>query len=582
MRPHQLLHPQRPPAAPLHASTVLLLREAPDSDDDHDGPAPTTWQVLMTRRRDAASFAPGAYVFPGGGIEAHDAAQAPHTLHRPDMPASVLTAAIAAARESFEEMGLLLAVGCDGQPLTQTDVDTLDRHTTLWPQLRARGWRLDLRGMWQLAHWTAAPHLPKRFAVPFFIARMPAGQTPVADGTEQFEPIWVQPAQALQAHRDGRMPMIFPTIRTLQHLMRYPRVQDIFSAVAHGPLWTSTPRCGVLAGAAHICMENDPGYGELALVCPDGQPLHHLDWQSERPVALRKNLLRLTAPNPGTMTGPGTNSYLIGDATTGYIAIDPGPADAHHIQRLHHAAGGDIRHIICTHSHPDHAPGAWLLQQLCAATGRQPPVWGLPSGPHARADSQFTPDAILHDGDRLHLAPGHQHASPHTSPPPAYIPAGTATPPPTNTASGHTLRAIHTPGHTANHLCLLLEEDALLFTGDHILGSSTTIISPPDGDMTAYLTSLDRLAALCEEAGIEHLLPAHGHAMGEPAQVIARLKAHRLEREAKILTAMRSLPHGTESDWLPLAYADTPTHLWPIALHSLRAHVQRIQALKLA
>ena len=104
-------------------------------------------------------------------------------------------------------------------------------------------------------------------------------------------------------------------------------------------------------------MEGDLPYGELALVCPDGQIVHPLDWQTERPVPLLRNVQRLTAPNPGVMTGPGTNSYLVGDPATGYIAIDPGPADADHLDKLWRAAGGDIRMIVCTHSHADHVNG---------------------------------------------------------------------------------------------------------------------------------------------------------------------------------------------------------------------------------
>ena len=114
-------------------------------------------------------------------------------------------------------------------------------------------------------------------------------------------------------------------------------------------------------------------FGELALVCPDGQIVHPLDWQTERPMPLLRNLQRLTAPNPGVMTGPGTNSYLVGDPATGFIAIDPGPADAEHLDKLWRAAGGDIRMIVCTHSHPDHSPGAAPLQPT-KATAIQIPL----------------------------------------------------------------------------------------------------------------------------------------------------------------------------------------------------------------
>ena len=155
-------------------------------------------------------------------------------------------------------------------------------------------------------------------------------------------------------------------------------------------------RTGLHGGIATLFLQHDTAYGELALVCPTGtEPHHALDWQSQRPVHLLRNVQRLTAPNPGFMTGPGTNSYLVGDAHTGFIVIDPGPADADHVQRLWRAAlqpdgsGGNIQMIVCTHSHPDHSPGAKPLQALCATP---PPILGLPSAPTAR-------------GQRLHARP---------------------------------------------------------------------------------------------------------------------------------------------------------------------------------
>ena len=316
----------------------------------------------------------------------------------------------------------------------------------------------------------------------------------------------------------------------------------------------SCPRAGLMGGREMRYMEHEMPFGELALVCPHGQIVHALDWQSEQSVALLKNVMRLTAPNPGVMTGPGTNSYLVGDPHTGYIAIDPGPADAEHIDRLWRAAGGQIRMIVCTHSHPDHSPGARPLQALCDP---MPPILGLPSGPMARAASQFTPDRKLQHGEALILQ-GHG-------------PDGSVS---------HTLQVIHTPGHAANHLCLVLLEDGLLFSGDHILNGSTTVIDPPDGDMTAYLDSLDRLGAACGEHGIGFILPAHGYVIAEAAQAIAHLKAHRLKREAKIIAVMQADPEGTMDDWIQAAYDDVPPRMWPVAARSLLAHVERLRALE--
>ncbi|GAA4419181.1 MBL fold metallo-hydrolase [Acidovorax lacteus] len=550
-RLHQQLHPHREPVPTRPAATVLLLRDAPDG----------ALEVLMTRRSAQASFAPGAYVFPGGAIDTADAAPAAHALadRRPTQTDLHCTQAIAAIRESFEELGVLLARRTDGSAADAQDIAALDRHAPFFAQCAARGLRLAADQVFWLAHWTADRDLPRRFDVPFLVARMPAEQEPVADESEQFEPVWVRPADALARHEAGQFFMIFPTIRTLQRLTRYTSTQALLDALqSERPLWVSCPRAGLLNGKEARYMEDEPPFGELALVCPDGQIVHPLDWQNERPVPLLRNVQRLTAANPGVMTGPGTNSYLVGDPSTGHIVIDPGPAEPEHLERLWRAAGGDIRAIVCTHSHPDHSPGAAPLAERCAAAGRpRPPVLGLPSAPTARTASHFTPDRSLSNHERLVLT--------------GKGPDGEIT---------HTLEVIHTPGHAANHLCLWLVEDGLLFSGDHVLNGSTTVIDPPDGNMADYLDSLDRLAALCEREDIGFILPAHGYVLGDAPGAIARLKAHRLAREAKVVAAMQALPQGSMDDWVRLAYHDVPPRMWPVAQRSLLAHVERIRALE--
>ena len=541
-RSSQLLHPQREPAVPRPAATVLLLRDGAQG-----------FEVLMTRRSPSASFAPGAYVFPGGGIDEADAAAHAMAARRPAQSALQLTQAIAAIRESFEELGVLLARRADGRPADDQDIAALQRHPPFFAQCQARGLTLAADQVYLLAHWITDRDLPRRFDVPFLVARMPEGQAPVADEAEQFEPAWVQPADALSRHKAGSFFMIFPTIRTLERLAQFDSVDAVLRACAGGqPLWTSCPRAGLVNGAEARYMEHEAPYGELALVNPDGQLLHHLDWRTDQPVPLLRNVTRLTAPNPGVMTGPGTNSYLIGDPATGYLAIDPGPNEPEHLERLWRAAGGDIRMIVCTHSHPDHSPGARPLQAMCKV---KPPILGLASAPTARAASEFTPDRALAHGEQLVLE---------------------------GTGLRHTLQVIHTPGHAANHLCLALLEDGLLFSGDHILNGSTTVVDPPDGDMSAYLDSLDLLAAACVEHDLAFILPAHGYVLGFAAQAIAQLKAHRLKREAKVIAAMQARPQGALEDWVELAYDDVPPRMWPVAKRSLLAHVQRIEALGLA
>jgi glyoxylase-like metal-dependent hydrolase (beta-lactamase superfamily II) len=256
------------------------------------------------------------------------------------------------------------------------------------------------------------------------------------------------------------------------------------------------------------------------------------------------------------MTGPGTNSYLIGDIHSGYVVVDPGPPVAEHVERLWQSCKGDIRAIICTHSHPDHSPAAWLLKNKCAENGLAVQVMGLPSSVHARQHSEFVPDKVLQDGEKFVL---------------------------NSQSELHTLQVIHTPGHAANHLCLILQEDGLLISGDHVLNGSTTVVDPPDGHMGDYLASLDKLVEACQQWHVQFILPAHGYVLGnlwnEPysaTDCIKRLKAHRLKREDKVRRAMQALPQGSLQDWLPLAYDDVPEALWPVAMRSLQAHVEHL------
>jgi glyoxylase-like metal-dependent hydrolase (beta-lactamase superfamily II) len=254
-------------------------------------------------------------------------------------------------------------------------------------------------------------------------------------------------------------------------------------------------------------------------------------------VQLSDLIRRVTAPNPGMMTGPGTNTYLIG--TDKLALIDPGPESAVHLSAMLDAAGKELKWILCTHTHLDHSPGARALK---AQTGAQ--VLGFRAVPDdGRQDAGFAPDRALRDGDTVDCG-------------------------------AFQLRAVHTPGHASNHLCYLLEQQKLLFTGDHVMQGSTVVISPPDGDMATYLRSLERLLAL----DLAAIAPGHGHVIDKPHDEVRRLIAHRMKREQKVLGAFaaRNGP-ATLDELLPLVYEDVPQRAHPVARRSLHAHLIKLR-----
>jgi len=253
-------------------------------------------------------------------------------------------------------------------------------------------------------------------------------------------------------------------------------------------------------------------------------------------VELAPGVRRITAPNPGVMTGPGTNSYLLGEKEL--ALIDPGPLLDAHIAALTAAVGERLRWILCTHTHQDHSPAAHKLK---AATGAQ--VLGrIARVNNERQDQTFKPDRALAHGDVVDCA-------------------------------GFTLRAVHTPGHASNHLCYLHEQQRLLFTGDHVMQGSTVVIGPPDGDMGEYLRSLASLL----ELDIAAFAPGHGHLIEAPHDEVRKLIAHRLKREQKALSAVQAKPGGTLEELVTLAYDDTPLRLHPVAQRSLYAHLLKLQ-----
>jgi glyoxylase-like metal-dependent hydrolase (beta-lactamase superfamily II) len=263
------------------------------------------------------------------------------------------------------------------------------------------------------------------------------------------------------------------------------------------------------------------------------------DWPTGRIERLGPGVRRLLAPNPSPFTYTGTQTYIVGEGEV--AVVDPGPAlDAHLLALTEALAGERVAAILCTHTHRDHSPAARPLQ---AATGA--PIVGCAplaledEGPRADEafDIDYRPDRVLADGDSVEGA-------------------------------GWALEAVATPGHTSNHLCLALRGTGALFSGDHVMGWSTTVVAPPDGDMAAYMASLDKLLARDDRI----YYPAHGPAVEDPHAHVGRLIEHRRGREAQILAELER-GEGRIPAMVERLYADVDPRLHPAAGRSVLAHL---------
>ena len=248
---------------------------------------------------------------------------------------------------------------------------------------------------------------------------------------------------------------------------------------------------------------------------------------------------RVLAPNPSPFTYTGTQTYIVGMGD-GCAVIDPGPDDAAHLDALEAALGGEhVCAIMCTHTHRDHSPGARSLARRTGApiVGCAPLTFDT-SGP--RADEGFDPD---YEADRV-LADGEAMTGP-----------------------GWTLRAVATPGHVSNHLCYALEESGALFTGDHVMGWSTSVVVPPDGDMGAYMRSLELLHGREDRV----YYPAHGPAVEKPRQLVRGMIGHRKQRENQILRLLGEAAQSVEA-LVPQMYKGLDPRLAKAAGLSVLAH----------
>ena len=535
--------PDKPPRA---AATIVVVRPG----------ASGGIEVLLSRRAERGDHNSGAWVFPGGTLDGRDATARRHCAGLDDADASrrLLLAEggldfyIAAVRECFEESGLLFAYGTGD---AWVDLDGADKarlgpwrgalhrgERTMEELCASEGIRLAVDKLHYLSHWLTPQGRPKRFDARFFLAEAPPSQTAVHDGTELVEQLWLPPAEALA--RSRTLKLLTPTQKSLETLSRFDDVPSLMAwAASPRHVELVMPRVATGAQGLRPVLPDEPAWAELGRIDPAGRGEGSYDIVPGAAVRLSDRVVRVTAGNGSAMTGPGTNTYLVGGGgSPDWTVIDPGPAIEGHVDAILAAAPGPITRILVTHTHTDHSPATRALKARTNAV-----VQGMGPRHQEWQDTTFVADVTLHGGERIELGP-----------------------------ETH-LRVIHTPGHAGNHLCYLLEEEKLLFTGDHVMQASTVVINPPDGDMAAYVASLRSLLDL----DLEWLAPGHGFLMAQPRAAMEAIIAHRLKREAKVVAALDQRGPAPLTDLLPVVYADVPPRMHPMAIRSLTAHLLKLR-----
>lgn len=477
--------PDRPAAEPRLAATLVLLR-----------PARHPPELLLTTRPPHLRFMGGAAVFPGGAVSAADldprwerlsarSAEDAARLLDLDDPRLALAYLVAALRETFEEVGLLLAEG----KTTALTRDHAEDAAAFLEACEAEDLRLRTDLLLPAGRWVTPLGAPVRFDTRFFVAEAPPGWEPIPDPREVDRCWWTTPARALEALASGELAMAPPTIEMLQRLEGHTSLSDIGESLLADPVGHK---------------------GEVISVRVS--PLVHL----------------VLAPNPGVMTGPGTNTYIVGAGRT--CVIDPAVTDAGYLETVA-AAAGEVSEILVTHRHPDHVGGVAALAQRFRC-----PVRAYGSDPVG--ETMIEP---LSDGELVEFG-------------------------------GGGLEALHTPGHALDHLCFYLRESASLFSGDNILGEGTAVIAPPEGNMRSYLASLERL----RELHIDRIYPGHFRPLHGGAAVVDGYLQHRAQRRQAVLDALGAGADSPEQI-VETVYTDTPSHLHPIAVLQVASMLELLE-----
>ncbi len=530
-----------PPAAKVRASAAVVLWRRRDAGDT---------EVYWMRRDPAMKFMGGWYAFPGGSVSRRDVAveseaeppswltgtprgldaevatgSMPPTLTAgldplpPDRAPGLVTATL---RELFEETGLLptagggWASGAATARLAAARRDLLAKHTELGEILAGEGLILDASRLLFAGRWLTPPFAPMRFDNRYFLLEHGAGAPEPADSEEAVSAGWIRPSEALERWERGEVMAAPPIV----HLLR---VLADEAAEATG----ASPEAVGENGLRRLRHPEEANLGPL------------------RNVELRPGLILFPLRTPTLPPASHTNCYLLGTGEA--VLVDPGTPDPEEAERLaaaldaaHSRLGRRVTAIWLTHHHPDHVGAVELLRRRLGV-----PVAAHEATAERLSGRGITVDARLADGDRVELAG----------------------------AGGRpmTVRVLHTPGHARGHLCFFEEGLGSLLAGDMVSAVSTIVIDPPEGDMDAYLASLERLARLAPRT----LFPGHGPPVTDPVGKLRELIDHRLWREEKVLEAWRA---GTRAprEMLPAVYDDAPRQAWPLAERQIEAHLRRL------
>ncbi|MEX0874898.1 MAG: MBL fold metallo-hydrolase [Actinomycetota bacterium] len=487
------------PVSIRDAATVVVVRPTDAG----------SYEVLLTRRPQTMAFMGGTYVFPGGTLDAADSSDTmaarsalgvTEALERlgEQIPAEqALGLFCCAVRELYEEVGILLAVEEGGTPVDPAKVREVysPRHAEVAHDaslfaafLAGEGLTLSTDQLNPHGRLITPEQAPIRFDARFFIAPMPEGQAVVPDPSEVVDWLWVMPADAVERAQRKALDVPIPTLAILQGLAEIPGYEQVLGGVQR-------PRL---------------------IEAEDLSPL----------------VTVVRSPNPGLMTGGGTNTYIVGRGSV--AIIDPAVPDPVYIERVAREAGnhGRAGMVLITHNHIDHIGGVVPLVE-------QMPMEVAAFG--AFGDPPFV-TRKLSDGETIEIG-------------------------------GARLRALHTPGHASNHLCFFLESEQAVFAGDVVAGFGTVVISPPDGNLRDYMATLERLRQLTPK----RIYPGHGPVIEDGTAKLDEYIAHRRDRERQVVEAMRAGLTDIPA-MVKRIYAEVPKVLHPMAERSVLAHLEMLEA----